>query len=104
MRSPTATLLDLVNRFGIFSGSGKQIDLPHVFDVAEVPAGIPVSVDIHRFAFDHAGKPFGDDRSVSAVRDLPLAEQQRHSLVPGNNSEPLPLQNHADPPANDFQI
>jgi hypothetical protein len=53
-------VIDLACRLRIFRCRRRQIGLHGVVDVAEIPAGFAVAIDINRFVLDHGGNPFGD--------------------------------------------
>ncbi len=67
-------VIDLVHGVRIYSGSGQQVDLDGVVDIAEVPTCFAITVDVHDFVLDHAGDPFGYHGCISAFRILAFAE------------------------------
>ena len=66
-------IVNLIGRF-CFGSGGQQVNLHHVFDKTEVPAGFAIAIDEDILVLDHGGGPFGDNGGVGTVGVLAFAE------------------------------
>src|SRR5277367_2488566 len=67
-------VVDLVHRGGIGSGRREQVRLHGVGDVAEVPAGLAVPIDVDRLIANHRGNPFWNHGRISPLGVLARTE------------------------------
>ena len=79
-------VVHLVGGLGVGGGGGQDIGLDRIVDVAEVPAGFAVAVDIDRLFVEHGGDPLGDYRRVGPFRVLAAAEDVEVAQADGFES------------------
>jgi len=76
-------VVDLVCRIVTARCSSKQISLNGVDDMAEIPAGFAISVDVNRLVLDHGCDSSWNNGSINAIRILASAEDVEVALANG---------------------
>jgi len=79
-------VVDLVARLGAFAGSGQQVGLHGVGDVAEVAAGFAVAVDVDGIALEQRGRPFRHHGGIGTLGVLPRAEDVEVAQADGGEA------------------
>ena len=80
-----ADIVDLVLGF-IASHGRHDIGLHDIVDIAEVPAGLAVAVDLDGFVSQHRRHPFRNDGGIGAIRVLAAAEYVEIAKTDGRES------------------
>jgi len=70
----TGNIIVLIFSCWVFTGGRKEIGLHDIFDVAKVPAGFAVPIDINWLSLAHGCYPFWNDRRIGAIWILPRAK------------------------------